>query len=85
MNAASELAIGALGFVAADPEQLSRFLALSGIDPAAIRSWRSPPRPALRRKRSRRRASFSPALTGSARCREGCGFVYEPHDEHGEE
>jgi hypothetical protein len=43
MNAASELAIGALGFVAADPEQLSRFLALSGIDPAAIRSAAAEP------------------------------------------
>jgi Protein of unknown function (DUF3572) len=37
LDAASELAIEALGFIAADPEQLSRFLALSGIDPGAIR------------------------------------------------
>jgi hypothetical protein len=37
-EAACELAIGALGFIAADPEELSRFLALTGIDPGAIRA-----------------------------------------------
>jgi uncharacterized protein DUF3572 len=43
LEAASELAIGALGFIAADPEQLSRFLALSGIDPGAIRTAAAEP------------------------------------------
>jgi Protein of unknown function (DUF3572) len=43
LDAASELAVGALGFIAADPEQLSRFLALSGIDPAAIRTAAAEP------------------------------------------
>jgi hypothetical protein len=43
LAAASELAIGALGFIASDPEQLSRFLALSGIDPAAIRTAAAEP------------------------------------------
>jgi uncharacterized protein DUF3572 len=37
-DAARELAIAALGFIAGDPEQLNRFLALSGIDPGAIRA-----------------------------------------------
>ena len=35
---AEELAATALGFIAADPELLSRFLALSGIEPSAIRT-----------------------------------------------
>jgi hypothetical protein len=35
--AAEELAIAALGFIAAEPERLGRFLALSGIGPASIR------------------------------------------------
>jgi hypothetical protein len=35
---ARELAIVALGYIASDPEQLSRFLALTGIDPGAIRA-----------------------------------------------
>jgi hypothetical protein len=43
LDAAGELAAAALGFIAADPEQLSRFLALSGIDPAAIRSAAAEP------------------------------------------
>jgi hypothetical protein len=43
LAAASELAIGALGFVAADPEELSRFLALTGIDPGAIRAAAAEP------------------------------------------
>jgi hypothetical protein len=43
LKAANELAVGALGFVAADPEELSRFLALSGIDPAAIRTAAAEP------------------------------------------
>ncbi|BCJ91132.1 hypothetical protein IZ6_18670 [Terrihabitans soli] len=34
---ASELAVSALVFLAADPERLGRFLALSGIDPQTIR------------------------------------------------
>jgi hypothetical protein len=37
-DAARELAIVALGYIASDPEQLSRFLALTGIDPGAIRA-----------------------------------------------
>lgn len=36
-EAAENLAIRALGFVAADPELLGRFLALTGIEPAAVR------------------------------------------------
>ncbi len=36
-EAARELAIAALGFIASDTEELSRFLALTGIDPGAIR------------------------------------------------
>ncbi|MCC6777822.1 MAG: DUF3572 domain-containing protein [Hyphomicrobiales bacterium] len=35
--AAEQLAIAALGFVAADPEQLGRFLAITGIGPESIR------------------------------------------------
>ena len=35
---AETLAIQALSYLAQDPEQLSRFLALSGIDPGAIRA-----------------------------------------------
>lgn len=34
---AEEIAVAALGFIAADPELLSRFLALTGIEPHAIR------------------------------------------------
>lgn len=37
-EAARELAIVALGYIAADTEQLSRFLAVTGIDPGAIRA-----------------------------------------------
>jgi hypothetical protein len=36
-DAARELAIVALGFIASDTEELSRFLALTGIDPGSIR------------------------------------------------
>jgi hypothetical protein len=36
-DAATELAIAALRFLAADTDELSRFLALSGIDPSSIR------------------------------------------------
>jgi hypothetical protein len=36
--AAHELAIVALGYIAGDPEQLPRFLALTGIDAGAIRA-----------------------------------------------
>jgi Protein of unknown function (DUF3572) len=43
VEAASELAIGALGFVAAAPEELSRFLALTGIEPGAIRTAAAEP------------------------------------------
>lgn len=37
-DAARELAIAALGFIASDVDELSRFLALTGIDPGSIRS-----------------------------------------------
>jgi hypothetical protein len=43
LDAASELALGALGFIAGDPEELSRFLALTGIDPDAIRAAAAEP------------------------------------------
>jgi hypothetical protein len=36
--AAEDLAIAALGFIAAEPERLSRFLALTGIAPDSIRA-----------------------------------------------
>lgn len=41
--AARELAIAALGFIANDGEHLSRFLALSGIDPGSIRAAAAEP------------------------------------------
>jgi hypothetical protein len=37
-EAAASLAIAALGFIAAEPERLGRFLALSGIGPETIRT-----------------------------------------------
>jgi hypothetical protein len=37
-EAAESLAIQALNFLATEPERLSRFLALSGLDPARIRA-----------------------------------------------
>jgi hypothetical protein len=37
-DAAHELAIAALGFIASERDELSRFLALTGIDPNAIRA-----------------------------------------------
>jgi Protein of unknown function (DUF3572) len=37
-QAAEQLAIAALGFIAAEPERLGRFLALSGIGPESIRT-----------------------------------------------
>jgi hypothetical protein len=43
LETAGELAIGALGFIAGDPEELSRFLALTGIDPGAIRTAAAEP------------------------------------------
>jgi len=42
-EAAETLAIQALSYLAQDPEQLSRFLALSGIDPGAIRAAAAQP------------------------------------------
>jgi hypothetical protein len=42
-EAAETLAIQALSHLAQDPEQLSRFLALSGIDPGAIRAAAAQP------------------------------------------
>ena len=35
--AAEQLAIAALGFIAGEPEQLGRFLAMSGIGPDSLR------------------------------------------------
>ena len=37
-TAAENLAVAALGFIAAEPERLGRFLALSGIGPDSIRA-----------------------------------------------
>src|SRR6185369_7125656 len=42
--AAEGLAIAALGFIAADPERLGRFLALTGIGPESIREAAREPR-----------------------------------------
>jgi hypothetical protein len=42
-DAARELAIAALGFIAADHGELSRFLALTGLDPDAIRTAAAEP------------------------------------------
>jgi hypothetical protein len=42
-EAAESLAIQALSYLAQDPELLSRFLALSGIDPVAIRAAAAQP------------------------------------------
>lgn len=36
-DAAEHIAIAALGYLAADPEHLERFLSLSGLDPADLR------------------------------------------------
>jgi Protein of unknown function (DUF3572) len=37
-HAAEALAVAALGFIAADPERLGRFLAMTGIGPDSIRA-----------------------------------------------
>jgi Protein of unknown function (DUF3572) len=42
--AAEELAIAALGFIAAEPERLGRFLAITGIGPSSIRDAAREPR-----------------------------------------
>jgi hypothetical protein len=42
-DAAARLAIAALSFIASDPEQLGRFLALTGIGPESIRDAASEP------------------------------------------
>jgi hypothetical protein len=42
--AAEQLAIAALGFIAADPERLGRFLAMTGIGPESIRDAAREPR-----------------------------------------
>lgn len=42
-DAAVDLAATALGFIAGAPEELSRFLALSGIAPAAVRDAAAEP------------------------------------------
>ncbi len=41
---AESLAIGALGFLASDPERIGRFLALTGLGPAGIRASARDPR-----------------------------------------
>jgi Protein of unknown function (DUF3572) len=43
LDAARELAIAALAFIADVPEEMSRFLALSGIDPGAVRAAAAEP------------------------------------------
>ncbi|HEY7297161.1 MAG TPA: DUF3572 domain-containing protein [Xanthobacteraceae bacterium] len=43
VEAATALAIAALGFMAADPERLGRFLSLTGIDPQTIRTAAAEP------------------------------------------
>jgi hypothetical protein len=43
-TAAEELAIAALGFIAAEPERLGRFLAATGIGPDSIRAAAREPR-----------------------------------------
>ena len=43
LDAARELAVSALGFIADVPEEMSRFLALSGIDPGAVRAAAAEP------------------------------------------
>ena len=42
--AAEELAIAALGFIAGEPEQLGRFLAMTGIGPDSLREAARAPR-----------------------------------------
>lgn len=42
-DSAEEIAVAALGFVAGDPELLSRFLAITGIQPSMIRAAASQP------------------------------------------
>lgn len=42
--AAEELAIAALGFIAAEPERLGRFLAITGLGPDSIRDAAREPR-----------------------------------------
>ena len=42
--AAEELAIAALGFIAGEPEQLGRFLAMTGIGPDSLREAARTPR-----------------------------------------
>jgi hypothetical protein len=43
LEAAENLAIEALSFVASDPERVSRFLALTGIDPSDLRNAAAAP------------------------------------------
>jgi hypothetical protein len=42
-QAACDLAIEALGYIAGDPELLARFLAMTGLDPGAIRAAAAQP------------------------------------------
>src|SRR3981081_2617075 len=42
--AAEELAVAALGFIAGEPEQLGRFLAMTGIGPDSLRDAAREPR-----------------------------------------
>jgi hypothetical protein len=43
LEAASAMAVAALGFIASDPERLGRFLAITGIGPESIRAAASQP------------------------------------------
>ncbi|HEY8567476.1 MAG TPA: DUF3572 domain-containing protein [Beijerinckiaceae bacterium] len=42
-KAPAEVAVAALGYLAGDPERLSRFLAVTGLEPDAIRAVASEP------------------------------------------
>jgi len=42
-DAAERLAISALGYLAADPDHLERFLSLSGLDPSSLRDAAASP------------------------------------------
>jgi hypothetical protein len=43
LEAAEQLAVEALSFMASDPETISRFLALTGIDPTMLRNAATEP------------------------------------------
>ena len=72
--AAEELAIAALGFIAGEPEQLGRFLAMTGIGPDSLRDGRA--RAAISRRRARSRGGDEALLLAFAaakRDRSGSG------------